>query len=77
MTRDTKSRLAQWDEESDQVLEGIREIALNKEERAGDRLRAYELLGKYLNLFVEKQKHEHSGGVTIEVEYITGDSDPS
>ena len=60
--------------EADEVLNGIREIALNTSERAGDRLRAFELLGRYLNLFVERQKHEHSGGVTIEVEYIRPDA---
>ena len=56
--------------EADAVLAGIKEIALNTNERAADRLRAYELLGRHLNLFAEKQKHEVSGGVSIEIEYV-------
>ena len=59
--------------DGDEVLRGIKEIATNPAERTADRLRALELLGKNLQLFTEKQKHEHSGGVVIEVEYVNGE----
>lgn len=40
---------------TDAILTGIRDIALNCQERASDRLRAYELLGKNKSLFTDKQ----------------------
>jgi phage terminase small subunit len=55
---------------ADDVLKAIKTIALNAEEKASDRLRALELLGKHLMLFTEKQTHEHTGAVSIEVEWI-------
>lgn len=58
---------------ADEVLEGIREIATNPGEKASDRLRGYELLGKHLQLFADRQVTEHKGGVRIEVEFIDGD----
>ena len=52
------------------VLDGLRGIA---EGEASDsaRVRAYELLGKHLGMFVERT--EHMGGMTIEVIYADPD----
>lgn len=55
---------------ADDVLTAIKDIALNVEEKTADRLRALELLGKHLSLFTEKQSHEHTGAISIEVEWI-------
>lgn len=38
------------------VLAGIAKIADNEEAKDGDRIRAYELLGRYLALFTDKQE---------------------
>lgn len=51
---------------ADEVLHGIREIAVAGEKQ-GDRLRAYELLGKHLALFTEKQDVNLSGEVATRV----------
>lgn len=56
-----------------EILTGIKEIAVNVGEKASDRLKAYELLGKNKKLFTEKTETEHSGGMTIEVAYVDGD----
>lgn len=47
-----------------EVLQGIKSIATGNE-IARDKLKAWELLGKYLKLFTEKVEHEHSGGISI------------
>ena len=57
---------------ADEVLHGIREIALAGERQA-DRLRAYELLGKHLALFTEKQDVNLSGEVATRVILPEGD----
>jgi phage terminase small subunit len=36
------------------VLDGIKEIATDKDARDGDKLKAWELLGKYLKLFTDR-----------------------
>lgn len=51
---------------ADEVLQGIRGIALEGE-READRLRAFELLGKHLALFTEKQDVNLSGEVATRV----------
>ena len=48
------------------MLEGIRSIAENPNARHADRLRAYELLGKYLRLFTDKAEMDQQITVTIE-----------
>lgn len=58
---------------TDEILIGIRDIAVNAEEKASDRLKAYELLGKNKKLFTEKTETELTGGMTIEVAYVDGD----
>lgn len=58
---------------ADEILLGIKEIAVNVAEKASDRLRAYELLGKHLALFTDKQQVEHGGAMKIEIEYVDGD----
>ena len=40
------------------VLNGIKEIAFSKDAKHNDRLRAMELLGKYLKLFTDKIEQE-------------------
>lgn len=57
---------------ADEVLHGIREIAL-KGERDADRLRAYELLGKHLTLFTDHVKHSGETATRVIVEYATDD----
>jgi len=51
-----------------EVLNGVRTIALDESERASDRLKAYELIGKHLELWTEKQKID--GKLKIEIEYV-------
>ena len=46
------------------VLNGIKAIA-TKGEKENDKLKAFELLGKHLKLFTEKQEIEHSGETTV------------
>lgn len=46
---------------ADEVLNGIKEIAFNPGERASDRLKGYELLGKHLALFTDKTDVRVSG----------------
>jgi hypothetical protein len=41
---------------AEEVLAGIKAIATSKESKDGDKLRAWELLGKYLQLFIEKKQ---------------------
>ena len=48
------------------VLEGIRAIADDSTAKHADKLRAYELLGKHLRLFVEKIEHDSKITVTVE-----------
>jgi phage terminase small subunit len=48
------------------VLEGIRAIADDSKARNADKLRAYELLGKHLRLFVEKIEQDSKITVTVE-----------
>lgn len=50
------------------VLTGVKEIAVNRGERSSDRLKAYELLGKHLAMWTDKV--EQSGKSTIEIEYV-------
>lgn len=47
---------------TDEVLNGVKRIALNGQ-READKLKAYELLGKYLVLWTDKQ--ENSGTQTV------------
>lgn len=50
---------------TDEILTGIRDIAVNVGERASDRLRAYELLGKNKALFTEKQDVTVTGDMGV------------
>ena len=54
---------------ADYVLNGLKELAdrcMSEEQWSpGGAARAFELLGKHLELFTEKQKNELSGGLTI------------
>lgn len=49
---------------ADEILTGVKAIALNAA-RDGDKLKAYELLGKHLAMWTDKT--EHSGEVTTNV----------
>jgi len=53
------------------VMEGIRAIADDSTAKHADRLRAYELLGKYLRLFTEKVAQDSK--ITVIVERIGGE----
>lgn len=52
---------------ADEVLNGIKEIAFNPAEKAADRLRGYELLGKHLALFTERSDVSISGELATRV----------
>lgn len=47
------------------VLQGIKSIADTLDAKESDRLKAYELLGKHLKLFTDKQEIEHSGTTNV------------
>ena len=51
---------------ADEVLNGIKEIALTGD-RDGDRLKAFELLGKHLKLFTEKTEITGKDGGAIDL----------
>lgn len=53
---------------ANEILTGVKGIAFNKSEKTSDRLKAYELLGKHLELWTEKQKVD--GKIKIEIEYV-------
>jgi phage terminase small subunit len=46
---------------SEEILNGLAEIARNGEEKTSDRIKSWELLGKYRTLWTEKHEHEHKG----------------
>jgi phage terminase small subunit len=54
----------------DWVLQGIRNIATNKDEQTKDRLKAYELLGKYLKLFTDKKEISGVNGGAFQVTFV-------
>lgn len=57
------------------VLNGIADLAERESTRDGDRLRAYELLGRYLALFTDRQetKAEVSGQISFTFDKLDGD----
>ena len=55
--KDLEKRVNKIDLTAEFVLNGIRAIAISGA-KEGDKLRAYELLGKYLKLFVDRQETE-------------------
>jgi len=68
-----QTRLAKRAEDNgitaDYVLKGIKAIA-DKGEREGDKLKAYELLGKHLKLFTDRIESDNNitGGLSIKLE---------
>lgn len=50
------------------ILDGIRDIALDNTARHNDKLKAYELLGKYKKLFTERT--EISGSIDVGVNIV-------
>lgn len=56
------------------VLKGIAEIATKAEARDGDRIRAYELLGRYLAMFTDKQevKGDLTGQIVLKFDPKSG-----
>lgn len=52
------------------ISNALNEIAKNEAEKTSDRIRAYELLGKYLGMFTEK--HEVKGQIDTAVTKLDG-----
>ena len=50
---------------TDFILSGLKEIASNKDEQTKDRLKAFELLGKYKKLFTDRVENEQSGKIQV------------
>jgi phage terminase small subunit len=57
------------------VLQGIKDIADNLDEQTKDRLKAYELLGKYLKLFTDKHEVSGAAGGPITFQFVEPDND--
>lgn len=57
---------------ADEVLNGIKEIAVAGQ-READKLRAYELLGKHLSLFTDRQDVTVSGDMGVRMILPEGD----
>lgn len=51
---------------ADEILKDVKTIAKNAEEKASDRLKAYEMLGKHLAMWIDKTQNEHSGSIEVE-----------
>jgi phage terminase small subunit len=49
-----------------EVIDGLKNIISDPDTRNNERIKAYELLGKYMTMFSDKI--EHSGGVTITID---------
>lgn len=49
------------------VLQGIKSVADDIEAKHGDKLKAYELLGKHLKLFTDKIESDNKNDTTIKV----------
>lgn len=64
MTELLEQRVAKFSITADEVLSDLVAIKNSEEERTSDRLKALELLGKYLKLFTERV--EVSGTVSVE-----------
>lgn len=47
----------EWDVKIEDIISGISGIAYSTAEKSNDRLKGYELLGKYKELFTDKVKH--------------------
>lgn len=54
---------------ADEILRDVKAIAKTSE-RDGDRLKAYEMLGKHLAMWVDKTQTEHSGSVDVTTRVI-------
>jgi phage terminase small subunit len=52
------------------ILQGVKGIADNLEETTKDRLKAYELLGKYWRMFTDKHEVNASGNSSIKFMFV-------
>jgi phage terminase small subunit len=59
----------------DWVIQGVKCIAENLEEQTKDRLKAYELLGKYLKMFTEKHEISGSSSGPIQFRFVEPDNE--
>lgn len=59
----------------DWVLHDIRSITDSKEEQVRDRLKAYELLGKYLKMFTKKQEIIGTNSSSTQFMFVNPDDD--
>jgi phage terminase small subunit len=57
------------------ILQGIKDIADNLDEQTKDRLKAYELLGKYLKMFTDKHEVSGVGGGPITFQFVDPDDE--
>jgi phage terminase small subunit len=57
------------------ILQGIKDIADNLDEQTKDRLKAFELLGKYLKLFTDKHEVSGAAGGPITFQFVESDND--
>lgn len=71
LARLTEKKARKLDITAEMVLNGIKDIALAEDTRKGDKLKAFELLGKYLALFVDRQSHENPDGSPLYPSEIT------
>jgi phage terminase small subunit len=56
------------------ILKGIKDIADNMDEQTKDRLKAYELLGKYLKMFTDKHEVSGANGGSVIFQFVEPDS---
>lgn len=61
----TKEKVDKADISAQMVLDGIKSIAEDPDARHNDKLKAYELLGKYLKLFTDRIELKASVAVTM------------
>jgi hypothetical protein len=60
---------------TERILQGIKDIADNLDEQTRDRLKAYELLGKYLKLFTDKHAVSVAAGGPVTFQFVEPDND--
>lgn len=70
-----KERVEKAEIDADFILMGIKEIAADPDEQSKDRLKAFELLGKYLKLFTDKTELSGTGGGPVTFQFVEPDEE--